>query len=127
MILRNASLNSVLDTFANSDYNNYPVVDKEERLLGIITAESIRAAFKHKDLENLVVAEDIMEPVITYNIRGQDLLRKANEYMDRHNFEYLPIVTDESKIVGFIGKRIINKFISTRLMEIEQKIKSLEK
>ena len=40
--------------------------------------------------------------------------------MDRHHIEYLPVITEEKKIAGFIDRRALNRIVSTKVMELQK-------
>ena len=114
-------LNSILDIFSQSSYHTYPVVDKAMKLKGVITIESIRKSFAHSEVGNLVIAHDIMEPAITRKISPDTSLMEAEEVIDRYGVDYLPIVDAKSVLVGFIEKKTIDRFISSKLIESAEK------
>ena len=121
----NMSLKDVLNIFSQSNYHTYPVVDKEKKLKGVITIESIRKSFVHSEIGNLVIAHDIMEPVITKKISLDSSLLEAEEIIDKYNVDYLPIVNANSVLLGFMEKEAIDKYVSSRLIEAEEKVTSM--
>jgi Kef-type K+ transport system membrane component KefB len=126
-VYENVQLKDILDTFSRSTYNTYPVVDKEKRLKGVITLESIRQSFAHTEMGSLVLAHDIMEPAITRKISPASSLLEAEEVIDKYNVDYLPIVDENTVLLGFIEKGAIDKFVSSKLIEAEEKVTSMEK
>jgi Kef-type K+ transport system membrane component KefB/CBS domain-containing protein len=118
-------LKGILDIFSQSNYHTYPVVDKEKKLKGVITIESIRKSFAHSEVGNLVIAHDIMEPVITKKISPDSSLLEAEEIIDKYNVDYLPIVNIDSVLLGFMEKEAIDKYVSSRLIEAEEKVTSM--
>ncbi|NQT28630.1 MAG: hypothetical protein HQ570_03440, partial [Candidatus Omnitrophica bacterium] len=45
----------------------------------------------------------------------------------KYNLEYLPVVTQENEVIGFIERRMVYKVISTKVMELQRQVDSLEK
>ncbi|MDD5128675.1 MAG: cation:proton antiporter [Candidatus Omnitrophica bacterium] len=126
-VYENMSLKEILDIFSSSNYHTYPVVDKGKRLKGVITMESIRRSFAYSESGNLVIAHDIMEPVITKKISPDSSLLEAEEIIDKYNVDYLPIVNSDSLLLGFMEKEAIDKFVSSRLIEAEEKVVAMGK
>jgi CBS domain-containing protein len=126
-VYENVQLKDILITFSRSAYHTYPVVDKEKRLKGVITLESIRQSFAHTEMGSLVLAYDIMEPAITRKISSDSSLLEAEEIIDKYSVDYLPIVDENTVLLGFIEKGAIDKFVSSRLIEAEEKVTSMEK
>src|SRR5690606_10074473 len=82
-----------------------PVIDGERKLVGIVTNRDLRCQKDMKKAirelmtrENLVVA-----PVGTY-------LVKADEILQNHKIEKLPVVNDAGELVGLITFKDIQKF-----------------
>jgi len=124
-INENVPLRDILAIFAQSSCYTYPVVDKEKRLKGIITMESIRKLLANSDTGDLVIAYDIMEPAVTTKTYPESSLMEAEEVINKYNVDYLPIVDNRSVLLGFLEKEVINKFVSARLIEAEKKVASM--
>ncbi|MFA5287203.1 MAG: cation:proton antiporter [Candidatus Omnitrophota bacterium] len=124
-VYENMSLKDILNVFSQSSYHTYPVVDKGKRLKGVITIESIRKSFAHSEVGSLVIAYDIMEPIITKKIFPDSSLLEAEEIINKYNVDYLPIVNADSVLLGFMEKEAIDKYVSSRLIEAEEKVTSM--
>ncbi|MFH1287568.1 MAG: cation:proton antiporter [bacterium] len=124
-INENTQLNEVLKIFSDSCYYNYPVVDAEKKLKGVITLESIRQSFAHAEAGNIIFAHDIMEPIIAGQISVNSSLLETEGIMDKYGVNYLTIVDERSVLLGFVEKRSIDSFVSIKLIEIEQKVASM--
>lgn len=124
-VYENLPLKDILHIFSQSTYHTYPVVDRGKMLKGIITLESIRKSFTHSGIGNLVIAHDIMEPAITRRISPNSSLQEAEEVIDKYNVDYLPIVNTELVLLGFMEKEAIDKFVSSKLIEAEEKVASM--
>lgn len=124
-VYENALLKDILVIFSRSSYHTYPVVNKEKKLKGVITIESIRRSFAHSEIGNLVIAYDIMEPVITKKISPDSSLLEAEEIIDKYNVDYLPIVDKDAVLLGFMEKEAIDKYVAAKLIEAEEKVASM--
>ncbi len=118
-------IKDILKIFSSSTYHNYPVVDIEKRLKGVITLESIRQSLAHAEAGNVIIAHDIMEIELIKNISINSSLLETVEIMNKYSVNYLTIVDEKSVLLGFIEKRAIDSFVSIKLIEIEQKIASM--
>ncbi len=125
LIYKNMSLVKILEMFSNSPNLYYPVVDKEQRLVGVITVDNLKSLFRINELNNLLLAVDFMQPSVD-SVHPSSSIAEVKELFDRYNMEYLPVVTKENKVVGFIERRILNKFISTKILDLQRKADSLE-
>ncbi|MEW6087597.1 MAG: cation:proton antiporter [bacterium] len=124
-INENIQLKEILKIFSNSNYHNYPVVDTDRKLKGVITLDSIRQSYAHAEAGNIILAHDIMEPVISKKIFPDSSLKEAEEIMEKYGIDYLSIADEKSVLSGFIEKREIESFVSVKLIEVEQKIASM--
>ncbi len=126
LIYENMRLEDILKIFSESDNLYYPVVDKNKKLCGIITIEGIRKTFLETDIGGLVLAYDLMEPVVT-TASAQTFLSEVKKILNRYNIEYLPIVNKDNKIEGFIESKSLNKWISTKIIELQKRFDSLNR
>ncbi|MFH1318351.1 MAG: cation:proton antiporter [Candidatus Omnitrophota bacterium] len=125
-IYENMPLTDILKIFS-SNYNlYYPVLSLKKELAGVITIDSVRQTFMESTLGQLLVARDIMEPVVT-SISPTSNMLQVKEVFEKYNLDYLPIVSEKNNVIGFLERRTFARFISTRLMEAEQKAISLER
>ena len=46
--------------------------------------------------------------------------------MDRYTLDYLPVIKDDRILVGFIERREVNKYISSKLLEMQRKSEELD-
>jgi len=119
LIYENMHLANILKIFSESDSLYYPVVDKDKKLHGIITIEGIKQTFLETDISGLILANDLMEPVIA-SISGESLISDVMKALNRYNIEYLPVANKDSILEGFIERKKLSKFISTRIIELQK-------
>lgn len=125
LIYENMQLNDILKIFSENDSLYYPVINKDRELLGIITVEGIKQTFLETDISGLILANDLMEPVLC-TISSKASIYDVRKALDRHNIEYLPVVDKGNKIQGFIERKKLNRFISTKIIELQRQADSLE-
>ena len=119
LIYDHTPLDSVLSLFSQTANLYYPVISSEKKLIGVISVDNIKKAFMETGLTGLVLAADLKEPVVA-TVSEETMLSGAKEILDRYDLEYLPVVTKGEKFVGFIERRMFNKLISTKIMELQK-------
>jgi CIC family chloride channel protein len=105
-----------------SHYQSFPVVDKDQHMVGIIYFPHLKSFLFEKHLEHLVVAKEVIEDE-TVTLTPEDNLLIAIEKFGLKDIEEIPVVsTDKPNIVqGMISRRDIleayNNEIKKRLRE----------
>ena len=126
LIYKNMPLAQILTIFSQSPNLYYPVVDTNKKLLGIITVDNIKNTFMATSLSDLLLAVDVMEPAIA-SVTSKSSISELKELLAKYNLEYLPVVTQENEVAGFIERRMVYKVISTKIMELQRRTDLLEK
>lgn len=122
---KNLSVTEILKIFAQTDNLYYPVVDNENKLIGVITVDNIKNSFAESSLSDFLLADDLMEPVIE-SVKAETPMAEVKETLDRHGLEFIPVVSSQGKLEGLIERRNFNRVISTKLMELRRKESDLE-
>ena len=125
LIYENTPLARILTIFSESPNLYYPVVDSNKKLLGIITVDNIKNTFMVAGLNDLFLAVDVMEAPIALATRDSSIF-ELKKILARYNLEYLPVVDQENRVVGFIERRMLYKIISTKVIELQRRADSLE-
>jgi CIC family chloride channel protein len=108
----------ILQLIVHSNQNNFPVVDNDSRLKGILSLTDIRRVMLEKELHKLVIAKDIaVEEVLTVTL-GDDL-NTALKKMTVAEIRELPVVSreDSRKVISMLSRKDI---IRTYHDEIER-------
>jgi len=124
LIYENMQLIDILRIFSEYDNLFYPVINKSRELRGIITVEGIKQTILDTDVGGLILAADFMEPVIAKTPLEATAV-DVKEALDRYDIDYLPVVDKSDKIRGFIERKKLNKFISTKIIELQKQADSL--
>jgi len=124
LIYENMHLTDILKIFSEDDRLYYPVINKDNILKGIISVEGIKQTFMEMGIEELILAHDLMEPVAA-RTSEEATIYDVREILNRFDIEYLPITDSEYRIKGFIERKKLNKFISTKMMELQKQADSL--
>jgi CBS domain-containing protein len=123
-IKENTPLNEILANFSEHPYFYYPVVGPDQKLKGIVSIDSVRQIFQDKDIGDVIIADDILEPVkvkIVDTARGTE----AKELFDRYHVDFIPVVDKQGHVAGMLEERIFYGIIALRQLELEQKARLL--
>jgi len=96
------TLRTLLKTVMQSSRNIFPVVNTENRLVGVVRVDSIRKLLFNSELYDMILVYDVMTdtgPVLDCN----DTLNDAVLLFDRLRLWNLP-VTENGKYLGFVSK-----------------------
>ena len=80
----------------------FPVLAADGRMVGLVTAESVRILSAQSELQELAIAADMMQPSVT--VRIDDSLRKASEAILGNNLAEIPVVDSDGKIASLLGE-----------------------
>lgn len=101
----NATLADVLKLMREYRIGGIPIIDKNKMLLGIITNRDIRF---QKDMKQKVTSMMTSSNLITAP-QGTDL-KKAEQILQKHKIEKLPVVDKKGRLGGLITFKDIQKF-----------------
>ncbi|MFH1674599.1 MAG: chloride channel protein [Pseudomonadota bacterium] len=112
------SLRKLRDTFSESKFSCFPVVDENSHLTGIISLHDFRSVLLEEAAEELIIVKDIAtEETIT--VSSDESLFDANEKMSYRQIARLPVVenNEPKKLVGILSKRDILAAYNKALVE----------
>jgi CIC family chloride channel protein len=105
------TLRELIAVITHTKRNIFPVVDKDNSLLGIVTLDDVREMLLDDNSYDIILVSDIMNP----DIKSVDIntdINKAIEIFEKENIWNLP-VTDKGKYLGFISKsNIFNRYVT---------------
>ncbi len=98
-----APLPQLLEHLGQGEQIEFPVVDEDIRVLGVITIADLgRAALDYRDLSSLLVAADVATPTETATLENS--LLEAMRRMGVRGTGSLPVVDAHGKLVGLISR-----------------------
>jgi Kef-type K+ transport system membrane component KefB len=111
------SLREVITVFSNTDRFYYSVVDTDGILVGVVTLDGIRNTFATQELNDWLVAMDIMEPVVV-KASPDVSLSDAFEKMKEFEVEYIPVIASaqDGRLVGVLNGRAVHRKLSAQVL-----------
>ena len=117
----NMTIGNLMKNIAATKRNIFPVVDENEKLLGVITLNDIREVMMNSEVYNVLLAYEIMNP----NFYSIELNSDINKILDIFEDQQIwnVAVTQKGKYLGFISKsNLFNKYISALSENEKEKI-----
>jgi len=120
------ALSEVIQIVSQTRSTYYSVVDGDERIVGAITMDGIRGTFATQELNDWLVALDIVEPVIATTTPAVPL-SEAMEKMRELGAEQLPVVTEENgdHYVGILDERSVLRRLSAEVLAKQKEADSM--
>jgi Kef-type K+ transport system membrane component KefB/predicted transcriptional regulator len=120
------SLVEVIRIVSSTNSFYYAVVDSDSKLIGAITFDGIRNTFATQELNDWLVALDVVEPVIARTTPDVPL-SEALEETRRLDVEHLPVVASDGdeKFVGLLNCRAVRRSLSAEVLSRQQKADSM--
>ncbi|MGD2094615.1 MAG: cation:proton antiporter [Phycisphaerales bacterium] len=120
------SLSEVLKIVSGTSNFFYPVVDNENKLVGGITLDGIRNTFQTQELNDWLVALDIMEPVLI-KVTPEMALAEAFEKARHLDIEHMPVVAsvENDTLVGALNCRAVHRSLSAEVLSRQQQADSI--
>ena len=111
----------ILNLLMNSHDTSFPVLSKDNKLIGIIAMRDLRPLLFDRDLAPLLLATDIMSENV-FVLTPEDTLAKALSKMELVDAELLPVVnsTEEMIYQGVVSReQIIKRYRKENLLLTE--------
>jgi len=106
-------LATVLERMNQANITVLPVVDDQQRLLGVVNLEEVHYASQSATLPPLVLAADLMRGNVT-PLQADDPLERAQQLFVENDLLALPLVNDldERQVIGMVRRfDIANAFV----------------
>ncbi len=109
------NLQSLIRTVSASRRNQFPVVDEQEKLLGVVHMDSIRPLiFDQQQHESVTVADLMTQPAATIGV-GESLHSALQKFEETRQWN-LPVI-EGGRYVGFLSKSSILSRYRNELLE----------
>jgi CIC family chloride channel protein len=106
--------------FSETTQHYFPVVDDQERLVGIFSINDVRSVLFAPEIEHLVVMKDIGTSQIIKTAANEDLNTVLNKFTTK-NIDSLPVVMedDPSRLIGMLNRREVISFYNQKVAEMK--------
>lgn len=111
-VLPNRTIAQVKEILRIKRISGVPVVDKDKKVIGIISIEDIINCIESNKL-NDKVENQMTKRVVTINYN--ETLKTALQYFEKYGYGRFPVVDDDGKLVGIITKNDILGAIAMKL------------
>ena len=121
VVQQNATLRRALDHISKARGYYFPVVDDEERLVGIFSLSDVRRIFQETEVADLVIVRDFMvDEVITVDPR--DDLSVALSRLNEHGLHEIPVVAadDPRRVLAMLTRNHLGAVYHRRLHELRR-------
>ena len=106
----NMDMGEMIGIIASSHRNIFPVVDDEDKLMGIVLLDDIRNIMFRQELYHRFTVEKLMV-LPPARLLFSDNMEQVMQKFDDTNAWNLPVVDDEGKYVGFVSKsKVFNQY-----------------
>ncbi len=121
VIPRGMHVSDIIKMFSEGDESVYYVVDEENNIVGCVTLEGIRATLATGSLNDMLIADDVMDEITKKAVSG-DKLSDIIKIMEANHYEFLPVVSaaDKNKLVGLIDYKKLKYKLSAEILKRKQ-------
>ena len=98
----------VIDQVGDADWQNvFPVVDAEQRLIGLVTSELTHVLAQQADDTRWTIVADLMQPAVALGC--DDDLHAATKLLIESGLREIPVVDADRRVIGFLDEADIAK------------------
>ncbi|HUV49463.1 MAG TPA: chloride channel protein [Anaerolineae bacterium] len=110
--------------FSETKQHYFPVIDQNERLIGIFSSTDIRGILFSRDIEHLVLMKDIGNSDIIVATQSDDLNTVLQKFTTK-NIDSLPVVKDDDHqiLIGMLNRREVISFYNELIQKMKNKAK----
>ncbi|WP_051797502.1 HPP family protein [Streptomyces sp. NRRL S-337] len=118
---RDTSTEDIARWLAEYDINGLPVVDAEDRVIGVISGTDLASRRGSGAGAGMLTAGAVMSaPART--VRADDSVVRAARLMCACGVERLPVVDEEARLVGMVTRRDVLQIFARRDADIRQEV-----
>lgn len=114
-------LREIVKMIPNTEQNYFPVVDEEQRLVGIFTTDDVRSYLYDDAIWTLATARDVMTTSLVSVTPDDDLNTAMRRFTDQ-NLDELPVLTSSQvgKLSGMLRRRDVIAVYNQQLIKRKQ-------
>ena len=118
------NLKTILKVFSENDDLYYPVVAQNDKLAGVISVNEIKDTLMYSEISDLLAAIDLMgsfgSPVLP-----NTPMKEVIDILHRSQADFITVVDQNGKFCGLIEQYSIQRQLSTKLLEVCNKVEAL--
>jgi len=119
-------LSEVIKIVSTTDSFYYPVVDNDRKLIGAVTLDGIRNTFATQEVNDWLIAMDVIEPIVAR--LGPDVaLSEAFNKTKQLGIEHIPIVNggQGNELVGVLDTNAAHRKLSAEVLAKQHEADSM--
>jgi CIC family chloride channel protein len=122
LIPQNMTFREFRDFFCETKQHYFPVVDPNNRLVGIFSSTDIRGVLFSKGIDNLVVMRDVATFDLIITTPSDDLNSVFQKFTIK-NIDSLPVVRDDDHgvLIGMLNRREVIAFYNEQVQKMKSK------
>lgn len=120
VVKNNRPLNEVVKMFSQYEASMFPVCDRTDRLVGVVTLDSMREILTDNEAWSWLVAADVMETEYESMNEGAGF-QKVYKYMVEYGLRQMLITSakDERRTVGVVRLNRLNRAVKSKLLAMQ--------
>jgi CIC family chloride channel protein len=122
LIPQNMTFPEFREFFAGTKQHYFPVIDPNERLVGIFSSTDIRSILFSQHIDNLVVMRDVATFDIIITTPSDDLNSVFQKFTTK-NIDSLPVVKDDDHgiLIGMLNRREVIAFYNEQVQKMKSR------
>jgi len=122
LIPQNMTFREFRDFFCETKQHYFPVVDPNNRLVGIFSSTDIRGVLFSRGIDNLVVMRDVATFDLISTTPSDDLNSVFQKFTIK-NIDSLPVVRDDDHgvLIGMLNRREVIAFYNEQVQKMKSK------
>jgi len=114
-----ATLREALDFVSQSTGYYFPVVDEEERMVGIFSLSDVRRLFQETEVADLVIVRDFMVERVVHTTPHEDL-NTAHQKMNENGLHEIPVVApdDPRRVLAMLTRQQLGAAYQERVLKL---------
>ena len=121
LLSESTTLRKALEVVSTSRSTYFPVVDREQRLVGIFGLTDIRRIFREEGVADLVIVRDFMvEEVAT--VTPEDTLNEALRILNERAISQVPVVDSDNprRVLGMLSRNNLGAAYHQKLRDLRR-------
>jgi len=121
LIHEDVTLRGAMRIVADSRETHFPVVDDEDRLVGLFSLTDLRRIFLEEVVEDVIIVRDFMREQVV-SVKLEDSLHDVQRLMTRRAVSAVPVVDSEDsrKVIALLERNVIGRAYAEQLRRLKE-------